>query len=181
MGAWAGPFIVAALLLAIAGGLKAYDPTMTVGALRGAGITVLPVVVRIGGALELVLGVVAIATGAPAAAVLVAVSYLAFTAFVVVALRRRFPIGSCGCFGRADTPPSRVHVVVNIGAVIAAAGVALGSGGGIAAVLDDQVAAGLPFLLFVVTATYLAFLALTRLPQLQELGAATSAPRGSGS
>ncbi|MGZ4735202.1 MAG: MauE/DoxX family redox-associated membrane protein [Acidimicrobiia bacterium] len=169
MGAWAGPFLVAALLLVAAGALKTYDPATTTGALRRAGLPVPPVVVRVGGAVEVVIGVAAIATGGPIAAGLVALSYLLFTAFVVLAIVRHLPIGSCGCFGKIDTPPSLVHVVLNVGAIVTATAVALGSGGGIGAVLADQDLLGLPFLLFVATATYLAFLALTALPQLRSL------------
>jgi hypothetical protein len=46
--------------------------------------------------------------------VLVALSYLAFAAFVVAALRRGTMVGSCGCFGREDTPPHVSHVVLNL-------------------------------------------------------------------
>ena len=169
MGAWAGPFLVVALLLTVAGGLKAYDPTMTAGALRRAGLAVPPAVVRVGGAIEVVVGVAAIVTGGPVAAALVALSYVLFTVFVVVALVRHIPIGSCGCFGKVDTPPSLVHVGLNVGAIVTATAVALGSGGDVGEVLADQELLGLPFLLFVATATYLAFLALTVLPQLRSL------------
>jgi len=166
MGAWAGPFLVAALLLTVAGALKAIDPATTAGALRRAGLPVPPVAVRVGGACEVVVGAAAIVTGATVPALLVALSYLLFTVFVVVALRRHIPIGSCGCFGKVDTPPSVIHVVLNAGAIVAATAVALGPGGGIADVLADQELLGLPFLLLVAIATYAAFLALTVLPQL---------------
>jgi hypothetical protein len=169
MGAWAGPFLVAALLLTVAGALKAFDPATTAGALRRAGLPGSPLAVRIGGAVEVVVGVSAIVTGAPLAAALVAVSYLLFTAFVVSALARHLPVGSCGCFGKIDTPPSVIHVVLNLGAVVAATAVALGPGGGIGEVLADQELLGLPFLVLVGTATYAAFLALTVLPQLHAL------------
>jgi len=103
------------------------------------------------------------------AAALVAASYLLFTGFVVFALVRHIPIGSCGCFGRVDTPPSLVHVGLNIGAIVIAVAVALGPGGGIGDVLADQELLGLPFLLLVAMATYLAFATLTLLPQLRSL------------
>ena len=174
MGAWAGPFLVAALLLTVAGALKALDPVTTTGALRGAGLPVPAPVVRVGGAVEVVVGVAAIATGSAVAAALVAVSFLLFTGFVVLALVRHLPIGSCGCFGKVDTPPSPIHVVVNLGAVVSAIAVALGPGGGIGSVLADQDLLGIPFLLLVGTATYLVFLALTALPQLQALSTRTT-------
>src|SRR4051794_33916874 len=130
MGAWAGPFLVAALLLTAAGALKAWDPTNTVGALRKAGLPAAPGLVRAGGVVEVVIGVTAVVTGAPAAAALVALSYALFTAFVVYALVRHLPIGSCGCFGKVDTPPSAVHIVLNLGAIVVATAVAVRGGGG---------------------------------------------------
>jgi hypothetical protein len=169
MGAWAGPFVVAALLLVVAGVLKAFDPATTAGALRRAGVPAPGTAVRAGGVVEVVIGVVAIATGGTVAALLVAVSYTAFTGFVVMALARGIPVGSCGCFGKVDTPPSIVHVVVNAGAILAATAVALGPGGGIGDVLADQPLLGLPFLALVAVATYAAFLALTLIPQLHAL------------
>jgi hypothetical protein len=175
MGAWAGPFLVAALLLTVAGALKALDPVTTTGALRGAGLPVPAPVVRVGGVVEVVVGGAAIASGSAVAASLVAVSFLVFTGFVVLALVRHLPIGSCGCFGKVDTPPSPIHVVVNLGAVVTAIAVALGPGGGIGSVLADQDLLGIPFLLLVGTATYLVFLALTALPQLRALSARTTA------
>ena len=174
MGAWAGPFLVAALLLTVAGALKAFDPVMTTGALHRAGMPVPAPVVRVGGVVEVVVGVAAIATGSAVAAALVAVSFLLFTGFVVLALVRHLPIGSCGCFGKVDTPPSPIHVVVNLGAVVTAIAVARGPGGGIGSVLADQDLLGIPFLLLVGTATYLVFLALTALPQLQGLSTRTT-------
>ena len=38
--------------------------------------------------------------------------YAGFTAFVVIALRRGGVLSSCGCFGKADTPPTRAHALV---------------------------------------------------------------------
>jgi hypothetical protein len=169
VGAWAGPFVVAATLLVVAGGLKVVDPINTVGALRRAGVPAPATAVRLGGALEVVIGVVAVATGAALPALLVAASFLAFTVFVLVALARDLPIGSCGCFGKVDTPPSVIHVAVNAGAIVSAVAVALGPGGGIGDVLGDQPLLGLPFLALVAIATYAAFLALTLVPQLRAL------------
>lgn len=168
MDAWSGPFYAAALLLAAAGAAKAWDPVNTVGALRAMGIAVPPVAVRIGGAVELVIGIAAIVTGATVPALLVAASYLLFTAFVAVALHRRFPIGSCGCFGKIETPPSVIHLVVDLAAAAVALVVAFGDPIPLADVLADQPALGIPFVAFVVIAAGSAFLALTELPRLQQ-------------
>jgi len=100
-------------------------------------------------------------------AVVVAVSYAVFAAVVLVALRSSRPISSCGCLGKVDTPPSWVHVSIDI----AAAGVAITA----AAAVDSQVAlpdvlsaqplAGVPFALLVVVGVALVFLAFTALPK----------------
>ena len=165
MGAWAGPFLVAALLLTAAGALKAVDPVTTAGALRKAGLPGAPALVRAGGVVEVVIGVAAIATGAPVAAALVALSYALFTAFVVVALVRRLPIGSCGCFGKVDTPPSIVHVVLDLGFAGVAAAAAVAGEVALPDVVADQPLAGIPFLLLLAIGCSLVFLAFTALPK----------------
>jgi hypothetical protein len=161
----AGPFAIVAALLALGGASKAVQPADTVGALRGLGLPNSGVLVRAGGVAELVIGVGALVTGARPFAVLVAISYAAFAAFVALALRRGAPIGSCGCFGRAETPPSRTHVVVNVAAALVAAAVAVDPFGGVGDVVADQPLLGLPFLLLVAVGVYLVFLALTLLPR----------------
>lgn len=163
--ALAGPFAVAATLLALGGASKAWQPSDTARALTMLRLPASPRLVRIGGALELVIGVGALVYGNRVLAVLVAVSYAAFAAFVLLALRRGAPISSCGCFGKADTPPSRVHVVVNVAAALVAVGVAVDPNGGITDVMADQPLLGLPFALLVAVGVYLTFLALTLLPQ----------------
>lgn len=177
MGAWAGPFLIAALLLAAAGAAKLVDPTNTVGALRKLGVPASAPLVRVGGAVEAVIAVAAILTGAPVLAALVGVSYLLFAGFVLLALGRGLPIGSCGCFGKVDTPPTPLHVVVDLAAVVAAAGVAAGDGTGLRAVLADQPLAGVPFLLLVIVGTYAAFTALTVVPQLRTIRAEAGSRR----
>jgi len=172
MGAWAGPFLIATLLLAGAGVAKVLDPAPTTGALRRSGLPVGPVAVRVGGAVEVLIAVVAAVGGARVPALLVAASYLVFTAFVALALVRHLPIGSCGCFGRVDTPPSVLHLVVNVGAAVAAIAVATGAGGGLGGVLAAQPLAGVPFVLLVVVGAYAAFTALTVVPQLRTMRAA---------
>ena len=166
MSAWAGPYLIALLLVVVAGVGKSIDPTMTVGALRGIGIRVPSGVVRAFGAFEAVLGIAAGVTGNRWLAIGIAASYLGFTTFVAVALARRSPIGSCGCFGRVDTPPSWLHVVVNVGAIVSAIAVAAGDGRSVFHGLADQPVAGVPFLLLCLVGTYAAFTVLTVVPQL---------------
>jgi hypothetical protein len=128
MGPWTVPYGIAVVLLVAAGVAKVIDPRDTAGALARSGRPVSPTAVRIGAAFEVGLGVAALVGGTRTAAVVVALSYLVFAAFVTQALVRGLPVGSCGCFGRVDTPPSAGHVAVNLGCAVAAVGAALGTG-----------------------------------------------------
>jgi hypothetical protein len=121
----AGVLGAAALLLVVAGAAKVADPTRTAGALRALGWPSSPGLVRAGAAAELLLGAAALVVGGPALALLVAASYLGFALFVMAALRSGTPVGTCGCFARADTPPTTAHVVLN--AVLAAGAVLAGA------------------------------------------------------
>jgi hypothetical protein len=103
----------AGLVLVVAGGAKVADPSGAVGALGALGVRVGPGLVRAGAVVEAALGALAITVGGAVIAVLVGCSYIGFTAFVVVALVRGTPISSCGCLGRADTPPGIRHVVID--------------------------------------------------------------------
>jgi hypothetical protein len=163
--ALAGPFAIAAALLALGGAAKAVQPSDTAGALHTLGLPGSTFLVRAGGIVELVIGIGALVYGSRPFTVLVAVSYAGFAAFVALALRRGAPISSCGCFGKADTPPSVTHIVVNGAAALAAIGVAIDPVGGITDVMADQPLLGIPFLLLVAVGVYLTFLALTLLPR----------------
>jgi hypothetical protein len=109
-----GPALVAAALLALAGAQKVVDPTMTAGALRSLGLPGGKALVRLGAAAELALGVAAAVVGGAWLWWLVAASYVAFGGFVLAALRSGTMIGSCGCFGREETPPHPSHVALNL-------------------------------------------------------------------
>lgn len=102
----------AALLLIAAGAAKLADPARTAGALAAMGWPASPLLIRTGAATELTLGAATLAIGGPALGMLVTASFLGFALFVMAALRNDTPIGSCGCFGQADTAPRRGHVVV---------------------------------------------------------------------
>jgi hypothetical protein len=124
MEAATAPLLVAGLLLVVAGVPKLHSPASTAAALRSVGIRVPDNVVRIGGAAEVGVGVVAVLTGDAVAAALVAASYAGFSVFLAVALSRGGMVASCGCVGKPDTPPTRSHLLVTLalaaGAVTAA-------------------------------------------------------------
>lgn len=159
-----GPALVAALLLAGAGALKLVDPAMTAGALRALGLPSAPWLVRAGAGAELVLGVVAVVVGGAVLWALVAASYLAFAAFVVVALRAGTMVGSCGCFGREETPPHPVHVAVDLALAAAAAGAAAQGLAPLDA-LADAPGPGVVVAALSVLAAALVYVALVELPR----------------
>jgi hypothetical protein len=114
-----GPFFAASVLLAVAGVQKALDPAPLVRATRSVGVPVPPHLVRVLAVAEAVLGVLALGHGGRAAAIGVALSYTAFTAFVLLARARGGVLASCGCFGKSDLPPTRTHAALT--AALAAA------------------------------------------------------------
>jgi hypothetical protein len=137
MPALTGPALTAALLLAFAGATKAVDPAMTAGALRALGLPSSRILVRVAAAAELILGLLALAAGWAAVWWLVAASYLAFAAFVVAAMQAGTMVGTCGCFGREDTPPHPIHVVIDVAlAATAAAAAVRGVGAPLDAIAD---------------------------------------------
>jgi hypothetical protein len=161
----AGPFAIAAALLVAGGAAKAARPGDTANALGAVGLPRSSLLVRAGGVAEAAIGVAALAVGDQATAVLVAVSYAAFAVFVAVALRTGAPIASCGCFGKADTPPTRLHVLFNLGAAAAAVAVAVQPRAGLGVVLPHQPLAGVPFVALVACGVALSFLLLSSLPR----------------
>ena len=56
----------------------------------------------------------------PVTAALVALSYLCFFGIVAVARRRGGPLATCGCFGRPDTPPTALHLVIDLALAVTA-------------------------------------------------------------
>jgi hypothetical protein len=166
----AGPFAIAAVLLAVGGAAKAVRPRDTALALSAVGLKfprLLPgrVVVRVGGAVEAVVGVAALLVGGPVLCALVAASYLAFVGFVAVALRTGAPISSCGCFGKVDTPPSVVHVLLDVGFAGVAAAAAFTGDVALPEVLDHQPLLGIPFLMLLAIGCSLVFVAFSSLPK----------------
>lgn len=118
-------FCAAALLLVGAGATKVLDPAPLVRALRTAGLPLGAPVVRVLAAAEVVVGVAALVRPGRWTALAAALAYAVFTAFVARALRRDGVLSSCGCFGRADTPPTPTHVVLTAVASVVAVVVAV--------------------------------------------------------
>jgi hypothetical protein len=113
-------FAVVAGLLIVSGFGKLSNPAPTAGALDAAGIDTEGRVVTWLGVAEIVAGLAGLVLGDGLGAIPVAAMYAGFTGFVVLALVRRWPIQSCGCFARIDTPPSWIHVVFDAAATAGA-------------------------------------------------------------
>ncbi len=171
MAALAGPFLVAAALLGAGGASKVVRPTTTARALGTMGLPSSTALVRLGAGAELAVAAGALAVGGRLFAGLLAASYLAFTAFVLAALRRGVPLSSCGCFGVADTPPTPVHVGMNVAAAAVAGAVALGwaHGGGLSDIttMEGSLLLRVVFVVLTAASAWLAYVALTELPKLQ--------------
>jgi len=145
--------VIAALLLVGAGVAKVARPHGTARAAR-----VPSTLVRAGAVVELAVGTGALATGGALWCWAVSASYAGFAVWVAVAMWRRTPLWTCGCFGEPDTPPTALHVVMDAGL---ATGSGLAASGGGATVT-------FPLLLVGAVAAYVCYLALAELPRTLE-------------
>ncbi|GAA4348495.1 MauE/DoxX family redox-associated membrane protein [Angustibacter luteus] len=174
-------YLAAAVLLVLAGLPKLRDPLPLVRAVRSVGLPAGRTPVRAAAAAEVLGGVLALVRPGRLTAVLVAVAYLVFTGFVALALSRGGVLGSCGCFGRPDTPPTRAHLVVT--GLLAASGVAVAldppAGTWWAAATDDP-ALAVAVLGFAVLLTWLSYLVIAVLPTVtpSAVRSATAPQRG---
>jgi hypothetical protein len=119
----AAPFYLAAGMLLAAGPAKVLRPRPAAEAMRAAGIPGGAALARAVGMAEAAAGAAALLAPGPVTAGLVAGLYLVFAAFLVRLLRGPGAAG-CGCAGSRETPPSWLHVVLDLAAAGVAAGVA---------------------------------------------------------
>jgi hypothetical protein len=110
------PLTAAALLLAISGPTKLVRPAETERALRLTGLPSSRALVRQLGAVELVTAIFVLLYGDNAVwPLLLGVLYAGFAVFVTLAVWRRAPLSSCGCFGASGVAPTPVHAGVDAG------------------------------------------------------------------
>jgi len=173
-----GPYLVACVLLLIAGVMKLVRPDDTARAAssvvpdrlrRPLQFRSLRVLIRIGALAEVILGAVAMFLPRPIPAALVATSYAAFVAVVIYVRSKGGSLASCGCFGTLDTPATRLHVVINCGLGIPGVAVALNAParGSTISIIAGQPLYGVPFVAAAGLCIWLTFLALSSLSQLQ--------------
>ncbi len=123
-------------------------------ALGQAGLPGGPLVVRL-----LALGEVAVAgavlvIGGSAPAAALGLVHLGFAAFVLRLRRSAGPGARCGCFGEAEAPAGRLHVVVNLAASGLVAAALTSELPSLASVLGDQPVLGLPYVAAVVVGAW---------------------------
>jgi hypothetical protein len=116
---------LAAALLVVAGLVKQVRPRATAQALLDAGLPGSVPIARGVGAVELAVGVWALAAPAAGGALALGVLYLGFVGFLAYVLWTHPEAGSCGCAGPTPVPPSRLHLVLNVIAGLAGLGYAL--------------------------------------------------------
>ena len=171
-----GLYLVAAALLVVAGVAKAARPDDTARALgellapwRTVPLRVLRSAVRGGAAVEAGLGLVALLVPRALPAALVSCSYLGFAAVVALARRRGGPLATCGCFGRPDTPPTTVHLLIDLllAAACGAVAAAAPDHGSVLSELAGQPWDGLPLVFVSAVGTWLTLLALSALGALE--------------
>lgn len=140
---------------------KLYRPDDTARALQAAGLPGHRRLVRAGAAGEVMLAAVAIAVPGPVTGALVASAYAAFSVFVAVAVVRKWPLSSCGCFGRPDARPGYQHLLLDVVAAAAAVGWALSAPTHIGSVFVQSPGRGFPLGLIATLIAGLAYLVWT--------------------
>lgn len=163
----AGPLFIAAVLLVAAGVPKVTEPGDTTRAIRSVGLPASDGLVRAFALVEIAVGVAVVAFGGRFAAALLALLYLGFASFIVLAMTRGGSVASCGCFGKVDTPPTNAHLFLNLGATGIAIAATVSPPPSLVDLLADQPAFGIPFIGFVLIGTWLGYLTLTVLPRLR--------------
>lgn len=164
MEALAGPAAAAALLLVAGGAPKAWAPGDTARALRGLRLPVTPLVVRALGVAEAASGGAFLVSPGRATAAVIAAWYAVFAAVVALALRSDRPLATCGCFGRAETPPTVAHLLLVVAASVTTAAFALAPA---TSLLAGQPALGLPFIAFTALTAWFGYLMMSRLAALR--------------
>jgi hypothetical protein len=155
-----GAAAIALVLLGGSGLSKIADPDPTAGALRVAGLWGSRLGARSLGAIEIIAAIVGLALGGtflfPAG-----VLYMGFAGFVFYALGRGLPIQSCGCFGRADSPPTLMHIIFNVVASTSLVALAISDSWVIPEAAPFEITL---FWFLALTGAYLSYLVLAVLP-----------------
>ena len=164
--ALAGPVFALAALLGFAGVQKLAWPSSTAAALRSAGLPSSELLGRLVGVTEIVVAAIALAYGNRLSALLLALTYAAFTAFSW-RLVAGADAASCGCFGQTEAPTTRLHVALNAIATAVCVATVVWPTEAVSDVVTHQPFAGLPFLALTGVAAWLWYVMLEVVPDLQ--------------
>jgi uncharacterized membrane protein YadS len=167
MDALTGPYAAAAALLVVGGAPKTWAPADTSRALRELRLPSARPLVRALGGLEVLTGVAALSWSTRPVALALAGWYAVFTVVVTVALRSDKPLASCGCFGRADTPPTRTHLVLVAAGTATAGAAALWPTAPLGPALGDDLAVAVPFVVLTSCVVWFGYLVMSRLAMLR--------------
>jgi methylamine utilization protein MauE len=157
-------FFLAAGLLVVSGAVKQLQPRATAQSMLDAGLPGSIALARGIGAIEIAIGIWALAAPSRGGAIALAALYASFSVFLVHVLREHPDAGSCGCAGPTPVPPSRVHLALDLVVVVSALAFAFSAPVG---VVDWLAAFGwlaLPVAFGLGLAGWLAVVAATRAP-----------------
>jgi hypothetical protein len=155
------PFLLAGLVLCVAGLAKLWAPEGAADALQAAGQQVPIGLVRGFAALELALGAWAAVSPGPVSAAAVALLYVMFSGLSLLLARRR---AACGCFGTGETPASGVQSLISAALAAVALAAALGPGHGIGWILGQHAWLAGVLVIGLAGAVYGTVIAYTQLP-----------------
>lgn len=152
------PFAVAAIVLVVAGVAKLRAPAPAVGALRELGLPAGQPAIRSFAALEVALGIWALAGPTAGGAIALACCYAVFAALALLLAARR---ASCGCFGEAEFPASRFQALLSGVLAIACGAAAVWSPHGL---VDRPAGQAVVLIVGIAASAYATVLAYTQLP-----------------
>jgi hypothetical protein len=170
-----GPVTAVMVVLLIAGTQKLLDPSPTSGALRAAGLPASGTLVRLLGLVEAGTAIFFLVVGGPVPAAMGSLLYAGFAWFVINALVRDLPISSCGCLGATETPPTMIHVVMNLGALGLLGAAVIIPVAPMGGVVGQELNVVIPYVLFTGATVYMLYAILAVLPLITRRARATGA------
>jgi hypothetical protein len=165
--AWVG-LVLASALMVVSGVLKLRHPESVIPLLT---VIRVPAAMQRGravGLLEVALGSAAVVTGAIPIIAAEAVCFASFALAISYVLAARIPLSSCGCAGARQTPPSVVHVLVDIAATLGTAMAAVVHPTPIGEMWPRLELLGIPTIVGIVTAVSLLMAAMGSLTELMQ-------------